>query len=77
MQEPRPPATPENAHHGQEPLLSLRAALIFLLGLLVATCAGVLSSRGGAPLETALLTAGAAFVGAVVFFRSMISTGPG
>ncbi|MFJ9188230.1 hypothetical protein ACIRQO_34860 [Streptomyces anulatus] len=67
---------PRPSHHEHEPLLTLHAALIFMLGILTATCAGVLTLHGGASRPTALLTAGAAFAGAVMFFRSLVATSP-
>ncbi|MFB8050726.1 hypothetical protein [Streptomyces rubiginosohelvolus] len=73
--QPRP-GNPDHVHHEHEPLLTLHAGLIFMLGTLTATCAGVLTLHGGASRPTALLTAGAAFAGAVMFFRSLIATSP-
>ncbi|WP_179889034.1 hypothetical protein [Streptomyces sp. f51] len=73
--QPRP-GNPDDVHHEHEPLLTLHAALIFMLGTLTATCAGMLTLHGGASRSTALLTAGAAFAGAVMFFRSLIAASP-
>lgn len=59
-----------------EPLLTVRAALIFLLGSLTGACAGLLTARGGATLPAAFLTAGVAFPSAVMFFRTLIAAAP-
>lgn len=56
--------------HG--PLLGLRAAIILLLGALVALGAGVLTVMAGGTRPQAVLAGGAAFAGAVLFFNSLI-----
>ncbi|MEV7789674.1 hypothetical protein AB0926_04925 [Streptomyces griseoincarnatus] len=56
----------------QEPLLSLRSAVVFLIGLQVATAAGFLAHAAGSPLATAALAGGAAFGATVAFARSAI-----
>ncbi|NYI06890.1 hypothetical protein [Allostreptomyces psammosilenae] len=61
--------TPSDA---EEPLLTLRAAVVFLLGALTGVAAGVLSGLGGAGIPAAVLAGGAAAGAAVVFFRSII-----
>lgn len=56
----------------QEPLLSLRAAVILLLGVQVAVLTAVLILLAGNRWPAAVLGAGAAFTGAVAFARSVI-----
>jgi len=53
-------------------LLSLRTALVLLLGVLTGVGAGVLTVAAGEVLATGFLTGGAAFAGAVVFFHTII-----
>ncbi|MFF0390464.1 hypothetical protein ACFYS8_17495 [Kitasatospora sp. NPDC004615] len=53
----------------QRPPLNQRAAMIFPLGALCATAAGILAVVAGAALATGALTAGGTFAGAVVFFH--------
>ncbi|WP_329240833.1 hypothetical protein OG223_53080 [Streptomyces sp. NBC_01478] len=55
-----------------QPLLSLRTALILLLGVLTGVGAGVLTVAAGGVLAAELLTNGAAFAGAVIFFHTII-----
>ncbi|MFH8566157.1 hypothetical protein [Streptomyces sp. NPDC017988] len=57
----------------QEPLLSLRSAVVFLIGLQAAAAAGCLTYAAGSPLATAALAGGAAFGATVAFARSAIS----
>ncbi len=57
----------------QEPLLSLRSAVVFLIGLQAAVAAGYLTYAAGSPLATAALAGGAAFGATVAFARSAIS----
>ncbi|MGV9271221.1 hypothetical protein ACWDRR_42035 [Kitasatospora sp. NPDC003701] len=54
------------------PLLGQRAAVIFLLGVLCAVTAGILTVLSGAAPATGFLTAGGAFVTAVAFFHVII-----
>lgn len=54
------------------PLLSMRAALILLMGLLVGIGAGVLSAFAGAVVAQAFLTGAAAFGVAVPFFNHLV-----
>lgn len=56
----------------QEPLLSLRSAVVFLIGTQAAGVAGILAHMAGTPLATAVLTGTAAFGGAIAFARSAI-----
>ncbi|MFJ4057529.1 hypothetical protein [Streptomyces albogriseolus] len=56
----------------QEPLLSLRSAVVFLIGLQAATVTGFLTYAAGSPLATAALSGGAAFGATVAFARSVI-----
>ncbi|MFF0205785.1 hypothetical protein [Streptomyces sp. NPDC005017] len=72
------PQSPTGPHPPQTPaataLLGLRSAIILMLGTLVGTGAGILThlAQPGAP--TAVLTGGAAFAGAVLFFHAIIAT---
>ncbi|MER5601666.1 hypothetical protein [Streptomyces sp. NPDC002265] len=54
------------------PLLSMRAALILLMGLLVGIGAGVLAVLAGAVLAQAFLTGAAAAGVAVPFFNHVV-----
>ncbi|MFJ8043652.1 hypothetical protein ACIRBX_24440 [Kitasatospora sp. NPDC096147] len=56
----------------QGPLLGQRAAVIFLLGVLVAVAAGVLTFLSGTAPAGCFLAAGGGFVGAVLFFHTII-----
>ncbi|MFD6532537.1 hypothetical protein [Streptomyces sp. NPDC060184] len=55
-----------------DPLLSLRAAFILLLGLLVGLGAGLLTSLAGAVAAQAVLAGAAAFAVAVPFLDRLI-----
>ncbi|MET7702718.1 hypothetical protein [Streptomyces sp. NPDC005485] len=57
----------------QEPLLSLRSAVVFLIVLQAATAACFLTYAAGSPLATAALASGAGFGATVAFARSAIS----
>lgn len=57
----------------QEPLLSLRSAVVFLISLQAAAAAGFLTYASGNPLAAAALAGGAAFGATVAFARSAIS----
>lgn len=62
-----------NSTPGQEQaLLTVRSAVVFAAGLLVATLAAALALMTGASLPEALLTAGGVFGGAVVVIDQMI-----
>lgn len=54
-------------------LLSLRAALVLALSVLVGIGAGALMWLGGAPPAVGVLTGCAAFASAVAFFHHLIS----
>lgn len=56
----------------QEPLVTVRGAVILMLGLQVAVAAGVLTVLAGSAWTVAVLTGGGAFIGAVAFARSVI-----
>ncbi|MBV7699954.1 hypothetical protein [Streptomyces sp. TRM70350] len=56
----------------KSPLLSLRAALVLLMGVLVGVGAGVLGALGGAAPAQAVLTGAAAFGVAVPFFDHLV-----
>ena len=56
----------------QEPLLSLRSAVVFLISLQTAAVAGFLTYASGNPLATAALAGGAAFGATIAFARSAI-----
>jgi hypothetical protein len=58
---------------GEGPLLGLRSAIILMLGILVATAAGVLTYRAQQDPATAALAAGGAFAGGVLFFQKIIA----
>ncbi|MEU9488011.1 hypothetical protein AB0D83_30965 [Streptomyces decoyicus] len=59
-------------NRSQEPLLSLRSAVVFLIGLQAAAAAGLLTYTSGNSLATAALAGGAAFGATVAFARSAI-----
>ncbi|MGC5567087.1 hypothetical protein ACPYPG_30165 [Streptomyces sp. FR-108] len=59
-------------NQGQGPLLGLRSAVIFLLGLLAATGMGLLCIASGDSLARAGLAAAGAFITAVIFFDTII-----
>ncbi len=54
------------------PLLSMRAALILLMGLLVGMGAGILTALAGAVVAQAFLAGAAAFGVAVPFFHRLV-----
>lgn len=56
----------------QEPLVTLRGAVILMLGLQVAVVTGALIVLAGNAWTVAALTAGGAFAGTVAFARSVI-----
>ncbi|MDH6455515.1 MULTISPECIES: hypothetical protein [unclassified Streptomyces] len=56
----------------QEPLMTLRAAVILILGLQIAVAAGVLTVLAGRTWAVAVLAAGGSFAGTVAFARSVI-----
>lgn len=56
----------------QEPLVTVRSAVILMLGLQVAVATGVLTVLAGNTWTIAVLAAGGAFAGAVAFARSVI-----
>jgi hypothetical protein len=56
----------------QEPLMTVRAAVILMLGTQIAVAAGVLTVLAGNAWAVAVLAAGAAFAGTVAFARSVI-----
>ncbi|MGW2785965.1 hypothetical protein ACWC3X_32740 [Streptomyces populi] len=53
-------------------LLSMRAALVLLMGVIVGVGAGVLSALAGAVAAQAVLTGAAAFGVAVPFFDHLV-----
>lgn len=57
---------------GQQPLISLRAAVILLIGAFVALTAGALTYASGNAFPAALLAAGTAFGASVAFAHSII-----
>ncbi|MFF8773543.1 hypothetical protein [Kitasatospora sp. NPDC015120] len=59
-------------NNSQGPLLGQRAAVVFLLGVICAATAGVLTSLSGAAPATGFLAAGGTFVTAVAFFHMII-----
>jgi len=61
-----------DGHRGGGPLLTLRSALILLLGTLVGIGAGVLTCFAGAATAHGVLTGAAAFGAAVPFFNVLI-----
>jgi hypothetical protein len=56
----------------QEPLMTVRAAVILIPGTQIAVAAGVLTVLAGNHWAVAVLAAGGAFVGTVAFARSAI-----
>jgi hypothetical protein len=56
----------------REPLLTVRATLILLAGVVGATISGGLSVLAGARWAQAVLTGAAAFAGVVVFLNSTV-----
>ncbi|MBB6081948.1 hypothetical protein [Streptomyces paradoxus] len=56
-----------------KPLLSLRTAIILLLGVLCGLSAGILTVLAGGPVASGILTGGAAFTAAVLFFHTIIA----
>ncbi|GAA4658660.1 hypothetical protein GCM10023347_07450 [Streptomyces chumphonensis] len=56
----------------QEPLMTVRAAVILMLGTQVAVAAGVLTVLAGNAWAVGVLAAGGAFASAVAFARSVI-----
>lgn len=68
---PHPPHSPAPGDEG--PLLGLRSAIVLMLGVLVATGAGVLTYLAQRDAATAALAGGAAFAGAVLFFHKIIA----
>ncbi|MEV6477028.1 hypothetical protein [Streptomyces sp. NPDC051657] len=63
----------ERRDRSQEPLLSLRSAVVFLIGVQAAAAAGILTFAAGSPWSTSALAAGAAFGATVAFIRSVIA----
>lgn len=72
QQDPTGPQ-PQQGPGGEGPLLGLRSAIILMLGILVATAAGVLTYRAQQDPATAALAAGGAFAGGVLFFNKIIA----
>ncbi len=58
--------------NGQGPLLSQRATLVLLLGVLVGIGTGVLTAKDGQSAWSAITAGGAAFLASVAFFHSII-----
>ncbi|MFE0438888.1 hypothetical protein ACFW2K_28470 [Streptomyces nigra] len=56
----------------QEPLMTVRATVILMLGTQIAVSVGVLTVLAGNPWAVAVLAAGGAFAGTVAFARSVI-----
>ncbi len=54
------------------PLLTVRAALVLLLGVLTGVAAGLLTFYGGSPWPAAVLLGASASGGATVMFHSLI-----
>ncbi|MET9707768.1 hypothetical protein [Streptomyces griseus] len=71
-QDPVSPHLPQGPQ-GEGPLLGLRSAIILMLGILVATAAGVLTHSAQQDPATAALAAGGAFAGGVLFFQKIIA----
>ncbi|MFE2046537.1 hypothetical protein ACFXAZ_37645 [Streptomyces sp. NPDC059477] len=59
-------------HHNSDPLLTLRSAVILLLGALAALGAGILTAWGGYAPPLAVFSGACAFVPGVMFFHSTI-----
>ncbi|MEU6486860.1 hypothetical protein [Streptomyces sp. NPDC046887] len=55
-----------------QPLLSLRTALILLIGIVTGVGAGALTVAAGEVLATGFLAGGAAFAGSVLFFHAIV-----
>ncbi|MBW3709854.1 hypothetical protein DTB58_39700 [Streptomyces griseus] len=72
QQDPTGPQ-PQQGPVGEGPLLGLRSAIILMLGILVATAAGVLTYSAQQDPATAALAAGGAFAGGVLFFQKIIA----
>ncbi|WP_331762717.1 hypothetical protein [Streptomyces anulatus] len=64
---------PPHGPGGEGPLLDLRSTIILMLGILVATAAGVLTYRAQQDAATAALASGGAFAGGVLFFQKIIA----
>jgi hypothetical protein len=62
-----------NVDEPNQPLLSLRAALILLLGVLAGTGAAILTVFAGGGAAAGLLAGGTAFAPAVLFFHTIIA----
>jgi hypothetical protein len=58
--------------NNQNPLFSQRTTLVLLLGVLVGLGAGILTVLSGGALATGVLSGGAAFAAAVMFFHAII-----
>jgi hypothetical protein len=58
----------------KKPLLSVRAALIMVCALVVGATAAVLTYFGTKQPTNALLTGGASFAGAVIWFDKIIAS---
>ncbi|MFJ7181091.1 hypothetical protein ACIQXA_32935 [Streptomyces massasporeus] len=56
----------------QEPLMTVRAAVILMLATQIAVAVGVLTVMAGNAWAVAVLAAGGSFAGAVAFARSVI-----
>lgn len=54
-------------------MLGLRTAIILLLDVLTALGAGILTVLAGAAVASGILTGGAAFAAAVLFFHTIIA----
>lgn len=55
------------------PLLTLRTAIILLLGILTALGAGALTVLAGGAIASGILAGGGAFAAAVLFFHTIIA----
>ncbi|WP_330343389.1 hypothetical protein OHA09_36070 [Streptomyces longwoodensis] len=62
-----------NSHDPQQPLLSLRTAVILLLGVLTALGAGVLTVLADGSVASGILAGAAAFAAAVLFFHTILA----
>ncbi|MEU0956129.1 hypothetical protein ABZ353_27900 [Streptomyces niveus] len=60
-------------NNDHDPLLSQRAAIIFVFALLIGLAAGALTLYAGGAPATAVLLAGGAFAGGAAFFHSTIA----
>lgn len=67
------PMTQNTQQDGSQPLLSLRSAMVLLLGVLVATGAGIATYLSERSLPAATLAAGAGFGAGEMFFHTIIS----